>query len=335
MNLCATITNTLDIALENDDKAIIFGEDVKFGGVFRCTMGLNEKYGTDRIFNTPLSEQGIAGFAIGAATSGATAIAEIQFADYIWPGLNQLFTEVSRSCYLSNGKWPVSMILRVPIGAYGSGGPYHSSSVESVVTNIRGIKIAYPSNGADLKGLMKAAYYDPNPVVILEHKGLYWSKVPGTHGATSIEPAEDYVLPLGKAWVLQEIWKQENVETLTIVTYGMGVHWAYNASGELGMRDQIEIIDLRTLFPLDEETIMKSVKKTGKCLVVTEEPSNNSFAQALAGKIQEECFEFLDAPVMTIGSENMPAIPLNSTLEQTMIPSTEKIKVKIEALLDY
>ncbi|MCB0445844.1 MAG: tungsten formylmethanofuran dehydrogenase, partial [Gelidibacter sp.] len=147
--------------------------------------------------------------------------------------------------------------------------------------------------------------------------------------------AEDYVLPLGKAWVLQEIWKQENVETLTVVTYGMGVHWAMNASEELGMKAQIEVIDLRTLFPLDEETIMKSVKKTGKCLVVTEEPSNNSFARALAGKIQEVCFKFLDAPVMTIGSENMPAIPLNSTLEEMMIPSTEKVKNKMETLLNY
>ena len=264
---------------------------------------------------------------------GLKPIVEVQFADYIWPGLNQLFTEVSRSCYLSNGKWPVSMILRVPIGAYGSGGPYHSSSVESVITNIRGIKIAYPSNGADLKGLMKAAYYDPNPVVILEHKGLYWSKVPGTLTATSVEPSEDYVLPFGKAWLLQEIWKQEDVETLTIVTYGMGVHWAYNATKD--MRNQVEIIDLRTLFPLDENTIMTSVKKTGKCLVVTEEPSNNSFALALAGKIQEKCFKYLDAPVMTIGSENMPAIPLNSTLEETMIPSVEKVKVKVEELLNY
>lgn len=182
---------------------------------------------------------------------------------------------------------------------------------------------------------MKAAYYDPNPVVILEHKGLYWSKVPGTQGATSVEPSEDYVLPFGKAWVLQEIWKQDALETLTIVTYGMGVHWAMNASEELGMKGQIEIIDLRTLFPLDEDTVMKSVKKTGKCLVVTEEPSNNSFARALAGKIQEECFKYLDAPVMTIGSENMPAIPLNAILEETMIPSTEKIKVKIESLLNY
>ncbi|WP_456437883.1 thiamine pyrophosphate-dependent enzyme, partial [Psychroserpens sp.] len=318
-------------------ECLLYGQDVggRLGGVFREAATLAQKFGDDRVFNTPIQEAFIVGSTVGMSAVGLKPIVEVQFADYIWPGLNQLFTEVSRSCYLSNGKWPVSMILRVPIGAYGSGGPYHSSSVESVITNIRGIKIAYPSNGADLKGLMKAAYYDPNPVVILEHKGLYWSKVPGTLTATSVEPSEDYVLPFGKAWVLQEIWKQDDLETLTIVTYGMGVHWAYNASGELGMRDQIEIIDLRTLYPLDEDTIMASVKKTGKCLVVTEEPSNNSFARALAGKIQEECFKYLDAPVMTIGSENMPAIPLNSTLEQTMIPSTEKVMAKIQDLISY
>ncbi len=318
-------------------ECLLYGQDVggRLGGVFREAATLAQKFGDDRVFNTPIQEAFIVGSTVGMSAVGLKPIVEVQFADYIWPGLNQLFTEVSRSCYLTNGKWPVSMILRVPIGAYGSGGPYHSSSVESVVTNIRGIKIAYPSNGADLKGLMKAAYYDPNPVVIFEHKGLYWSKVPGTQGATSLEPAEDYILPFGQAWVLQEIWPQDQEETITIVTYGMGVHWAMNASEALGMKEQIEIIDLRTLYPLDENTVMASVKKTKKCLVVTEEPSNNSFARALAGKIQEECFQYLDAPVMTIGSENMPAIPLNSTLEQTMIPSTEKVKAKIEQLLNY
>ncbi|MFD2552564.1 thiamine pyrophosphate-dependent enzyme [Bizionia sediminis] len=323
--------------MKTHKECLLYGQDVggRLGGVFREAATLAQKFGDERVFNTAIQEAFIVGSTVGMSAVGLKPIVEVQFADYIWPGLNQLFTEVSRSCYLSNGKWPVSMILRVPIGAYGSGGPYHSSSVESVLTNIRGIKIAYPSNGADLKGLMKAAYYDPNPVVILEHKGLYWSKVPGAQGATSVEPAEDYMLPFGKAWVLQEIWKQEHMETLTIVTYGMGVHWAMNASEELGLQDCIEIIDLRTLYPLDEDTVMASVKKTGKCLVVTEEPSSNSFAGALAGKIQEVCFKQLDAPVMVIGSENMPAIPLNATLEKTMIPSTEKVKNKITALLNY
>ncbi len=318
-------------------ECLMYGQDVggRLGGVFREAATLAQKFGDNRVFNTPIQEAFIIGSTVGMSATGLKPIVEVQFADYIWPGLNQLFTEVSRSNYLSNGKWPVSMILRVPIGAYGSGGPYHSSSVESVVTNIRGLKIAYPSNGADLKGLMKAAYYDPNPVVIFEHKGLYWSKVKGTKGATSLMPDEDYVLPFGKANVLQEIWKQEEQETITIITYGMGVHWAMNASAELGLQDSIEVVDLRTLHPLDEDTIMASVKKCGKCLVVTEEPSDNTFARALSGKIQEECFQYLDAPVMTIGSENMPAIPLNSVLEETFIPSTEKVKAKIEELLDY
>ncbi|WP_430968643.1 alpha-ketoacid dehydrogenase subunit alpha/beta [Spongiimicrobium sp. 2-473A-2-J] len=316
-------------------ECLLYGQDVggRLGGVFREAATLAQKFGDDRVFNTPIQEAFIVGSTVGMSAVGLKPIVEVQFADYIWPGLNQLFTEVSRSCYLTNGKWPVSMILRVPIGAYGSGGPYHSSSVESIVTNIRGIKIAYPSNGADLKGLIKAAYHDPNPVLLLEHKGLYWSKVPGTKGATSIEPSEDYILPFGKANVLQEIWKQEDQETLTLVSYGMGVHWAMNATK--GLRDRVEVIDLRTLSPLDEDTVMNSVKKTGKCIVVTEEPTNNGFAQALAGKIQEACFAHLDAPVLTLGSEDLPAIPLNSTLEQTMIPSTEKLRKKIEEVLDY
>lgn len=323
--------------MKKHPECLLYGQDVggRLGGVFREAATLAQKFGDNRVFNTPIQEAFIVGSTVGMSAVGLKPIVEVQFADYIWPGLNQLFTEVSRSCYLSNGKWPVSMILRVPIGAYGSGGPYHSSSVESVVTNIRGIKIAYPSNGADLKGLLKAAYYDPNPVVIFEHKGLYWSKVPGTRGATSIEPSEDYVLPFGKAWVLQEIWKQDEVETVSIITYGMGVHWAMNAAADLKLQDRIEIVDLRTLHPIDWETIYKSASKCGKCLVITEEPSNNGFARSLQGKIQENCFQDLDAPVLLIGSENMPAIPLNSTLEQTMIPSTQKVKAKIEELLEY
>jgi 2-oxoisovalerate dehydrogenase E1 component len=321
--------------MKKHPECLLYGQDVgaRLGGVFREAATLAQKFGDERVFNTPIQEAFIVGSTVGMSAVGLKPIVEVQFADYIWPGLNQLFTEVSRSCYLSNGKWPVSMILRVPIGAYGSGGPYHSSSVESVLTNIRGIKIAYPSNGADLKGLLKAAYYDPNPVVILEHKGLYWSKVKGTDAARVNEPSEDYMLPFGKANIVQEIWEQESDETISIITYGMGVHWALNASTT--MKNQVEIIDLRTLYPLDEEAIIKSVRKSKKCLVVTEEPTNNSFARSLAGLIQEKCFRNLDAPVMVIGSENMPAIPLNSVLEFTMIPNVDKVKIKIEELLNY
>lgn len=329
--------SALEEIMRKHPESLLYGQDIgrRLGGVFREAATLAEKFGDNRVFNTPIQEAFIVGSTVGMSAVGLKPIVEVQFADYIWPGLNQLFTEVSRSNYLSNGKWPVSMILRVPIGAYGSGGPYHSSSVESVVTNIRGIKIAYPSNGADLKGLMKAAFYDPNPVVIFEHKGLYWSKLEGTKTATSILPAEDYILPFGKANLVQEIWKEDSEETVSIITYGMGVHWALNASEALNMQDRIEIVDLRSLHPIDYDTLYKSVKKCKKCLIVTEEPSENGFSRGLQGKIQEACFKELDAPVMLIGSENMPAIPLNATLEATMIPSTEKVKTKILEILEY
>jgi 2-oxoisovalerate dehydrogenase E1 component len=227
------------------------------------------------------------------------------------------------------------MILRVPIGAYGSGGPYHSSSVESVLVNIRGIKICYPSTGADLKGLMKAAYYDPNPVVMLEHKGLYWSKIKGTEEAKTIEPDEEYVIPIGKARLVQEAddeYVQKGTSAL-VVTYGMGVYWAKAAAKHFP--GQIEIIDLRTLFPLDEEMIYKSARKHGKILVITEEPQNNGFAQSVASRISQNCFEKLDAPVMVLGAVDVPAIPLNSSLEAAMLPNAEKVKIKLEHLLKY
>ena len=227
------------------------------------------------------------------------------------------------------------MVLRVPIGAYGSGGPYHSSSVESVVTNIKGIKIVYPSNGADMKGLMKAAYYDPNLVVIFEHKGLYWSKVPGTEKARTVEPDKDYIIPLGKGNIFQEAEEAaiKNGDSVLVVSYGMGIHWAYQASKEWPGR--VEILDLRSLFPLDEELIYERAKVHGRILVVTEEPVNNSFAQSISARIQENCFESLDAPVRTIGAQNMPAIPLNEVLEKTMILSSKKVAVALGQLMDY
>ncbi len=319
-------------------ECLLYGQDVgrRLGGVFREAATLAEKFGDHRVFNTPIQEAFIIGSTAGMSATGLKPIVEVQFADYIWPGLNQLFTEVARSCYLSNGKWPVSCVIRVPIGAYGSGGPYHSSSVETVLTNIRGVKIAYPSNGADLKGLLKSAYYDPNPVVIFEHKGLYWSKVPGTDAARSVEPDEEYVLPFGKARIALEAdpSRMEQGESLAVITYGMGVHWALNAAKDFHA-GRVEVIDLRTLHPLDEKAMYEAARRHGRVLVVTEEQVNNSFAQTLAARIQENCFEWLDAPVRTIGSVNMPAIPLNMVLEQTMIPSAEKVAAAIGDLLKY
>jgi 2-oxoisovalerate dehydrogenase E1 component len=323
--------------LEKHPEALMYGQDVgaRLGGVFREAATLAEKFGDERVYNTPIQEAFIVGSTVGMSAVGCKPIVEVQFADYIWPALNQLFTEVSRSCYLSNGKWPVSTIIRVPIGAYGSGGPYHSSSVESVLTNIRGIKIAYPSSGADLKGLMKAAYYDPNPVIMLEHKGLYWSKIKGTEDAKTIEPDANYMIPFGKSRIVLEadLSLKNSKSTLVIITYGMGVYWARTAAE--AHAGQIEIIDLRTLVPLDRDAIFTSVRKHNKCLVLTEESIGFGFAQALAGEIQQECFENLDAPVRVLGAENLPAIPLNSTLEAAMIPNADKVEKAVTELLMY
>ncbi len=319
------------------EEALLYGQDVgrRLGGVFREAATLAQKFGDERVFNTPIQEAFIIGSTVGMSAVGLKPIVEVQFADYIWPGLNQLFTEVSRSCYLSNGKWPVSMVLRVPIGAYGSGGPYHSSSVESVVTNIRGLKIAYPSNGADLKGLLKAAWHDPNPCVIFEHKGLYWSKVPGTEAARTIMPDKDYILPFGKGRVAlaADPRKAERGDSLLVVSYGMGVHWTLNAARRFDGR--VEVMDLRTLAPLDEDMLYTLARKHGRVLVVTEEPVHNTFAQSIAARVQEHCFEWLDAPVRTLGAEHMPAIPLNEVLERTMLPNADKVADAIGQLLDY
>ena len=318
-------------------ECLFYGQDVgkRLGGVFREAATLADKFGDDRVFNTAIQEAYIIGSTIGLSAVGLKPFVEVQFADYIYPGINQLVTEISKSCYLSCGKFPVSMVLRVPIGAYGGGGPYHSGSVESILANIKGIKVCYPSNAADLKGLLKAAYHDPNPVVMLEHKGLYWSKVPGTEDAKTIEPDKDYILPLGKGLSVLEASEEniENGESLCIITYGMGVHWAKNAAQQFP--NSVEIIDIRTIFPLDENLIFATVKRHGKCIVLTEEQLRNSFAEAVACRIQQECFYHLDAPVKTIGALNLPAVPMNVVLEQAMLPNADKVAKAIGELLAY
>jgi len=318
-------------------ECLLYGQDVgeRIGGVFREAATLAKQFGGDRVFNTPIQEAFIIGSTVGMSAVGLKPIVEVQFADYIWPGLNQLFTELSRSYYLSNGKWAVSMILRVPIGAYGSGGPYHSSSVESVVTNIRGIKVAYPSTGADLKGLLKSAYYDPNPIVIFEHKGLYWSKIKGTEDAKTVEPDENYIIPFGKARTVIEADsdKVNRAESAAIITYGRGVYWSLEAAKQF--KGQIEIIDLRTLSPIDEEAMYAAARKHSKLMLVTEESVESSFTLGLAARIQKNCFEHLDAPIEIVGSVDTPAIPLNSILEATLLPNAEKVATKLSNLLSY
>jgi 2-oxoisovalerate dehydrogenase E1 component len=323
--------------MEQHPEALLYGQDVggRLGGVFREAATLAQTFGDNRVFNTPIQEAFIIGSTVGMSAVGLKPIVEVQFADYIWPGLNQLFTEVSRSNYLSNGKWPVSCIIRVPIGAYGSGGPYHSSSVESVLTNIRGIKVAYPSNGADLKGLMKAAFYDPNPVVMLEHKGLYWSKIPGTEGAMSIEPDEEYCIPFGKARIVQEATAEAigKGNSCVVITYGRGVYWALEAAKSF--EGKVEIIDLRTLNPLDHDTMNAAVQRHGKVVLVTEESTESNFTLGLAGRLQRDNFKALDAPIAIVGSVDTPAIPLNSSLEAALLTNAEMTRKALEDCLNF
>lgn len=329
--------HAVDDILRNNPESLFYGQDVggTLGGVFREAATLAQKYGDSRVFNTPIQEAYIVGSTAGMSAIGAKPIVEIQFADYIWPGINQLVEELSKSCYLSKGQFPIQSLIRIPIGAYGGGGPYHSGSIESTLLNIRGIKVVYPSNAADIKGLMKAAFHDPNPVVMLEHKGLYWSKVSGTEGAKTFEPDNEYIIPLGKARVAQEasVESIENGDSCTVITYGMGIYWAKAASKKF--EGKVEILDLRTLNPLDWEAVIASVKKHNKALVLTEEPLMNSFAESLAGRISQACFQELDAPVMTYGAENLPAIPLNVDLEKAMMPTAEKVESVIGDLLNY
>ncbi len=318
-------------------EAILYGQDVgaRLGGVFREAATLGDKFGAQRVYNTAIQEAYIIGSTVGLSAVGAKPIVEVQFADYIYPGFNQLVCEVSKSCYLTAGKFPVQTLIRVPIGAYGGGGPYHSGCVETTLLSIKGIKVVYPSNAADMKGLMKAAFLDPNPVIMLEHKGLYWSKVPGTQDAMTIEPDADYIIPLGKGNVVLAASPAEmqNGNSMCIITYGMGVYWAKAAAAHFP--GSIEIVDLRTLFPLDEALVFETVKKHGKCLVLTEEQLNNSFAQSLAARIQQICFRQLDAPVYTFGAQDLPAVPLNMELEKQMLPNAEKVTALIREILNY
>jgi 2-oxoisovalerate dehydrogenase E1 component len=322
--------------MQQHPEALLYGQDVgkRLGGVFREAATLADVFGEHRVFNTAIQEAYVVGSTAGMSAAGLRPIVEVQFADYIYPGFNQLVTELSKSCYLSRGKFPVSMVLRVPTGAYGGGGPYHSGSVESTLLSIKGIKVVYPSTAADMKGLMKAAYYDPNPVVMLEHKGLYWSKVPGTDEARTPEPDADYIIPLGKGRQVQVADEAmiASGESAVVITYGMGVYWAREASRALP--GQIEIIDLRTLFPLDEELIYQRVRVHGKCLVLTEEQQLNSFAEALAGRIAKNCFTSLDQPVEVMGALNLPAVPMNMELEKAMLPTAEKVSTLLHRLVN-
>jgi 2-oxoisovalerate dehydrogenase E1 component len=322
--------------MEDHPTAVLYGQDVgrRLGGVFREAATLGEQFGDRRVFNTAIQEAYVIGSTAGMCAAGMLPIVEIQFADYIYPGLNQLVSELSKSSYLTMGKFPVQVLIRIPTGAYGGGGPYHSGSIESTLLTIKGIKVVYPSNAADMKGLMKAAFLDPNPVVMLEHKGLYWSRVPGTDDAKRPEPSRNYILPLGKAALALSADPacMAAGDSCCVVTYGMGVHWARAAATSFPGR--VEIVDLRTLYPLDEDLVFSTVRRHGRCIVLTEDTGRNSFAEALAGRISHACFRWLDAPVEVVASLDLPAVPMNRSLEAAMLPGPGKVRERLGRMLE-
>lgn len=296
MNLFQSLTNAMDIALATDQTAVIFGEDVAFGGVFRCTVGLADKYGKDRVFNTPLCEQGIVGFGIGMASVGATAIAEIQFADYIYPAYDQIVNEAAKFRYRSGNQFNVGgLTVRSPWGAVGHGALYHSQSPEAAFASCPGLKVVIPRGPTQAKGLLLSCIRDRNPCIYFEPKVLY-------RAAVEEVPVQDYMIPLSQAEVILE------GNDITLVGWGTQVHvlWevAELAKEKLGV--SCELIDLQTILPWDEETVVKSVQKTGRLLIAHEAPLTGGFAAEIASTIQEQCFLHLECPIQRVCGWDTP-----------------------------
>jgi 2-oxoisovalerate dehydrogenase E1 component len=320
------INHALDEELDRNQKMVMFGEDIadKKGGVFTATKGLSTKYGANRVFNSPLAEASIVGVAIGMAMKGWKPVVEIQFGDYIWPAFMQIRDELATIRYRSNGTWSCPLVIRVPVGGYIHGGMYHSQSIESFFTHIPGIRIVYPSNAADAKGLLKTAIRGDDPVLFLEHKGLYRQGY-----AAAQEPPEDFLLPFGQAAV-----RKEGADA-TIVTYGYLVQQSLEAARILEIKGvSAEVIDLRTLNPLDEDTVYDSVRKTNRVLLVHEDTLTAGFGAEIAARIAEHCFEHLDAPIMRVAAMDIP-VPYSPPLEDAMLPNKQNIITAVERLVRY
>jgi len=324
--LVDAINHALVEEMTRNKNIILFGEDVvdHKGGVFTATKGLSTKFGHKRVFNSPLAEASIAGVGIGLALTGMKPLAEIQFGDYIWPAFMQIRDELSAIRYRSNNKFSAPMVFRVPVGGYIHGGPYHSQNIEGFFAHIPGLLIAYPSNAADAKGLLKTALRLNDPVIFLEHKGLYRQSY-----ASSLEPDSDYLLPFGKANIVSE------GNDLSVITYGAMVHetnFAVRKLREEGF--SVEVVDIRTINPLDENTIFDSVKKTGKVIVIHEDTITAGFGAEIVARIIENCFEYLDAPVKRIAGKDT-FIPYHPNLENDVLPNRDKIYNSIKELLKY
>lgn len=317
INMGTAIRDAMDIAMGTDDSALCFGEDVKFGGVFRCSMGLREKYGIDRVFNTPLCEQGIAGFAIGTAVSGATTIAEMQFADYIFPAFDQIVNEAAKYRYRSGDQFDCgSLTFRAPCSAVGHGAHYHSQSPEAYFAHTPGLVIAMPRGPIQAKGMLLSSIRSKDPVIFLEPKALY-------RIAEEEVPDEDYEIPLGKAEVIKE------GSDITLVGYGIQTR-RMRVAAEMAEKEgiSVELIDLRTILPWDVDTVEKSVKKTGRLIVTHEAPVTNGFASEVSSKIQERCFLHLESPIQRVCGYDVP-FPL--VFEPVYLPDQFKL---YQAILD-
>lgn len=323
LNMYQAINDALRIALETDESAILFGEDVAFGGVFRCSMGLQEQFGAERVFNTPLSEQGLVGFGVGYAAMDATAIAEIQFADYVFPAFDQIVNEAAKYRYRGAGDFNVGgLTIRMPCGVVGHGAMYHSQSGEAFFAHSPGLKVVMPRSPFQAKGLLLASIRDKNPVIFMEPKILYRASVEHV-------PLADYELPLDKAQVVQE------GSDVTIVTYGAPVYHAM-AAAQLAKSDlggvSVEIIDLRTVHPWDRSTVMQSVSKTGRAVVVHEAPRSNGLGSDIAAEIQERCFLRLEAPVQRVTGWDTH-MPLQ--FEDLVVPNVTRIYHAIKKVIEF
>ncbi|GLO66518.1 alpha-ketoacid dehydrogenase subunit beta [Oceanobacillus kimchii] len=324
MSYIQAITTAIKEEMHRDKDVFVLGEDVgKKGGVFKATDGLFEEFGEDRVLDTPLAESAIAGVAIGAAMYGKRPIAEMQFADFIMPAVNQIISEAAKIRYRSNNDWSVPLTVRAPYGGGVHGALYHSQSVEAVFANQPGLKIVMPSTPYDAKGLLKAAIRDNDPVLFFEHKRAY-------RLLKEEVPEDDYVLPIGKADVKRE------GEDITVITYGLCVHFALQAAEKLAEEGmEAHILDLRTVYPLDKEAIRQAASKTGKVLLITEDNKEGSIIGEVAAIISESCLFDLDAPIQRLAGPDIPAMPYAPTMEKYFMVNPDKVEKAMRELAEY
>lgn len=324
MTYIQAITSTLKEEMQRDEKVFILGQDVgKKGGVFLATDGLFDEFGEERVIDAPLAESAIAGVGIGAAMYGMRPIAEIQFADFILPAVNQIISEAAKIRYRSNNDWNCPITIRAPYGGGINGALYHSQSIEAIFANQPGLKIVMPSSPYDAKGLLKAAIRDNDPVLFLEHKRAY-------RLLREEVPEDDYVLPIGKADV-----KKEGSD-ITVITYGLCVHFALQAANKLAEEGiDAHILDLRTVYPLDQKAIIEAAKKTGKVLLITEDNKEGSIIGEVAAIIAENCLFNLDAPVQRLAGPDVPAMPYAPVLEDYFMINQDQVEDAMRDLAEF